>query len=125
MNVHRLLSALLPLAFAAAAHAGSTGAGPAGSAGPGVGSIVTPGSHALLDTPAKDDNNDRILPGNGGVVVLQGEELARAAAALRTFERASVQNDVIKAPTVLADGTPAMIALNTRSGRLSVTRQER
>ncbi|MGH8480891.1 MAG: hypothetical protein ACRES8_00340 [Nevskiaceae bacterium] len=124
MTCIRLLAASLSLAAAGLAHAGSSGAGPAASAGPAVGSVVTPGSHALLNTLVKDDNNDRILPGNGGVVVLQGEQLARTAEALRGFAEATVQNEVIKAPTVLADGTPAVIALNTRTGRLSVTRQE-
>jgi len=124
MKAIRYAAALLALAAAGAAHAGKTGAGPAGSAGPGVGAIVTPGSNVLLGTPAKDDNNDRILAGNGGVVMLEGEPLARAAAALRDFDGAAVYNHVIKAPTVLADGTPAVIALNTRSGELRVTRQE-
>src|SRR5688572_7083095 len=99
-------------------HAGSTGAGPAGSAGPGVGSIVTPGSHALLNTPVRDENSDRILPGNGGMVVLVGDQLAQTAEKLRGFADAVVSGNLIKAPTVLADGTPAVIALNTRTGRL-------
>ena len=107
------------------AHAGSTGAGPAASAAPGVGSIVTPGSHALLNAPTKDENGDRIRPGNGGVVVLAGEQLAQAAEKLRGFAGAVTFGSLIKAPTVLADGSPAVIALNTRTGRLLVTRKER
>ena len=121
MKTAQVIAAMLSLAAAGAAHAGNTGAGPAGSAGPGVGAIVTPGSNVLLGTAPKDD---RILPGNGGVVVLEGEQIARTATALRGFDGATVYNHVIKAPTVLADGTPAVIALNTRSGELRVTRQE-
>ncbi len=124
MNALRLL-AVIPLLAAGLAHAGKTGAGPAASGAPAVGSVVTPGSHALLNTPPKDDRVDRILPGNGGVVVLQGEQLERAAAALRGFDGATVQGSMIRANTVLADGTPAVIALHTGTGRLSVTRQER
>jgi hypothetical protein len=118
MKSIRLLAAVLPLVAAEAVHAGSTGAGPAGSATPAVGSIVVPGSHALLDTAARDDSRDRVLPGNG-------DQIASTAAALRGFNGATVQGDLLRAPTVLADGTPAVIALNTRTGRLSVTRQER
>lgn len=125
MKSIRLLAAVLPLVAAGAVHAGSTGAGPAGSAAPAVGSIVVPGSSTLLGTAAKDDNSDRVLPGNGGVVVLTGDQIAKTAAALRGFNGATVQGDLLRAPTVLADGTPAVIALNTRTGRLSVTRQER
>ena len=125
MKPIRLLVAVLPLVAAHAAHAGSTGAGPAGSAGPAIGSIVVPGSTSLLNTPARDDNSDRVLPGNGGVVVLSGDQLARVAAQLRGFANATIQGDLVRAPTVLADGTPATIALNTRTGRLSVTRLER
>lgn len=123
MNALRPL-AVIALLAAAPAHAGKTGAGPAASGAPAIGSIVTPGSHALLNTPSKDDRLDRITPGSGGVIVLEGEQLARAAAALRAFDGASVQGDLIRAPTVMADGTPAVIALHTGTGRLSVTRQE-
>jgi hypothetical protein len=121
----KLFLATLLLVTAGSAQAGKTGAGPAGSAAPGVGSIVTPGSHALLDTTVKDENGDLILPGNGGVVVLTGDQLTQTAAKLRGFEGAIVAGNVIKAPTVLADGTPAVIALNTRNGRLTLTRKER
>jgi hypothetical protein len=121
----RTTFATLLLLGASTAQAGSTGAGPAASAGPGVGSIVTPGSAALLNVPAKDENGDRILPGNGGVVVLAGDQLAMTAERLRGFAGAVVAGNVIKVPTVLADGTPAVIALNTRTGRLLVTRKER
>lgn len=113
------------LLAAGSARAGSEGAGPAGSAAPGVGSIVTPGAHALLRAPVKDENGDRVLPGNSGVVVLAGDQLAQAAEKLRSFEGAVVAGNVIRAPTVLADGTPAVIALNTRTGRLLLTRKER
>jgi hypothetical protein len=109
----------------AVAQAGDSGAGPAASAGPGVGSIVTPGSHALLNTPFRDENSDRVLPGNSGAIVLAGDQLAQAAEKLRAFAGAVVSGNQIKAPTVLADGTPAVIALNTRTGRLAVTRKER
>lgn len=119
-----LIIATLLLATGAA-RAGDTGAGPAGSATPGVGSIVTPGSHALLGTAPKDEKGDRVLPGNGGAIVLAGDQLALTAEKLRGFAGAVVAGNVIKAPTVLADGTPAMVALNTRTGRLSVTRKER
>lgn len=124
MKSIRLLAAVLPLVAAEAVHAGSAGAGPAGSAAPAIGSIIVPGSHALLDTPARSEARDRVLPGNGGAVVLAGDQLAATAAKLRGFAGATVQGDVLRAPTVLADGTPAVIALNTRTGRLSVTRQE-
>jgi hypothetical protein len=119
----RILAAL-PLLAAAAAHAGSSGAGPAASAGPGIGAIVMPGSHAVLGTPAKDDYTDRIVPGNGAMVKLAGEQLQRAATALRGFNGAMEEGSIIRAPTVLSDGTAAVIALDTRTGRLSITRQE-
>lgn len=121
----RTIFATLLLLGAGTAHAGSTGAGPAASAGPGVGSIVTPGSHSLLNTPVKDENGDRVLPGNAGMVVLSGDQIAATAEKLRAFAGAVVAGNVIKAPTVLGDGTPAVIALNTRTGRMLVTRKER
>lgn len=111
------------LCLAGAAHAGDQGAGPAATAGPGVGSIVTPGSHAILGTQPKDERNQRVLPGNAGAVTLAGDQLAQAAEKLRAFEGASVSGVVVKAPTVLADGTLAVIALNTQTGRLTVTRK--
>jgi hypothetical protein len=107
------------------AHAGNTGAGPAASTAPGVGAIVTPGSHTLLNTSRRDENSDLITPGNGGMVVLSGEQLAQTAEKLRGFTDAVVSGSLIRAPTVLADGTPAVIALNTRTGRLTVVRKER
>jgi hypothetical protein len=119
MTSLRWFAVLLSCALAGAAQAGST------AVGPGVGSIVTPGSHVLLGTQPRDENADRIAPGNGATLVLQGEQLTRTAEALRAFSGAHVQGDMIRAPTVMADGTPAVIALNTRTGRLSVTRQER
>jgi hypothetical protein len=125
MKTHRLIALLFATAAASVAHAGSTGAGPAASAAPAVGSIITPGSHVLLDTPARDDVSDRITPGNGGELVLSGEQLARTEAALRGFDGATVENNLLRAPTVLADGTAAVIALNLKTGKLSVTRQER
>jgi hypothetical protein len=125
MTPIRLLAASFSLAAAGVAHAGDSGAGPAGSAGTGVGSIITPGSHALLGTQPKDDQSDRVTPGNGGALVLQGEQLTRTAEALRGFAGAQAEGDMVRAPTVLADGTPAMIALNTRTGLLSVSRLER
>jgi len=124
MNLARVVMPLLCLAFAGAAHAGDSGAGPAGSAGPGVGSIVTPGSHSILDTPWRDDKRKRILPGNGGAVRVAADQVAHAADVLRGFDGASVTSDVVRAPTVLADGTPAVIALDTKTGQLTVTRQE-
>lgn len=125
MKTSRLIAALLAAAAAGAVHAGNTGAGPAASAAPAVGSIITPGSSELLGTAAKDDIGDRITPGNGGVLVLSGEQLVSTAAALRGFDGATVDSNVITAPTVLADGTPAVIALNLKTGKLNVTRQER
>lgn len=123
--MHRILSAILMCCAAGAANAGNAGAGPAGSSGPGIGSIVTPGSNALLGTAIKDENGDRVAPGNGAALVLQGDQLARTAEALRALAGATVVGDVIAAPTVLADGTPASIALNMRNGRLTVTRHEK
>jgi hypothetical protein len=123
MNRH--LAGVLLLTVAGAAQAGSVGAGPAASSGPGVGSIVTPGSNALLNTQARDENGDRVAPGNGAAIVLVGEELAQTTLALKAFPGAIASGSVIKAPTVLADGTPAVIALNTRTGKLLVTRKER
>ena len=123
--MNRILSTALLCLAASAASAGDSGAGPAGSSGPGVGSIIVPGSHALLGTASKDENSDRITPGNGATLVLEGEQLARTATALRAFGGATERGDVIHAPTVLADGTPAVIALDTRTGRLAVTRHER
>lgn len=119
------ITAALFIGIAGAAQAGSTGAGPAASAAPAVGSTITPGSQELLGTTARDEKHDRVLPGNGGEVQLTPEEATRIGATLKSFEGARVENNVIRAPTVMADGTPAMIALDTRTGRLSVTRQER
>ena len=116
---------VLCLALAGAAHAGSTGAGPAGSAASASGSIVTPGSPTILNGPSKDERNERILPGSGGRVRLSGEQLAQAAEVLRRFEGASVSGALIRAPTVLADGTVAVIALNTETGELRVTRRQK
>ena len=116
--------ALFCLSLTATAHAGSVGAGPAGSAGSAVGSIVTPGSHAAFDTPASDERRRRVLPGNGGRLVLSGDQLKQTAELLRRFTGAEVVGLIVRAPTVLADGTPAMIALNTRTGELTVIRRE-
>ena len=123
--VFSIALATVLLLAAGSVHAGSEGAGPAASAGPGVGSILTPGSHALLRAPVRDENGDRVLPGNAGTIVLQGDQLAQTAEKLRGFADAIVAGNVIKAPIVMADGTPAVIALNTRTGRLLVTRKER
>jgi hypothetical protein len=125
MKTLRLIAAVLASAAAGAAHAGSTGAGPAASAAPAVGSTLTPGSHTLLNTAPKDDAGERLTPGNGGVLVLSGEQLARTAQTLRGFDGATAEGGLIQAPTVLADGTPATIALDLRTGKLSVSRQER
>ena len=122
--MNRIVATLVLLTASAAAHAGSTGAGPAASGSPAVGAVVTPGSAAMLGTPAKDDYSDRILPGNGGVVTLDPAQVAAIATALRGFTGAMAEGSIIRAPTLLADGTPAVIALDTRSGRLMVTRQE-
>ena len=119
-----LTSVCLGISLMGAAHAGSVGAGPAGSAASAVGSIVTPGSHTMLDTAATDERRRHVLPGNGGHLVLTGDQLTRTAEALRAFSGSSTSGAVVKAPTVLADGTPAVIALNTRTGVLTVTRQE-
>lgn len=125
MNRTPIVFATLLMLGTGAAQAGSAGAGPAASAGPGVGSILTPGSHALLNTPAKDENGDRVLPGNGSVLVLTSDQVALTAEKLRAFAGVVVAGNVIKAPTVLADGTPAVIALNLRTGRLLITRKEK
>jgi hypothetical protein len=125
MKTIKISAALLAALLAGAAQAGDSGAGPAASGGPGVGSIITPGSHELLNTTARDARGKRIEPGNGGSVVLSGEQLVAAIDRLRAFEGAKVTGAVINAPTVLADGTPAVITLNTESGRLVVTRRER
>jgi hypothetical protein len=117
-------TAVFCLVLAGGVEAGDRGAGPAASSGPGVGSIVTPGSHAMYDTPSKDDRGKRILPGNGGSLVLTGDQLAQTAERLRAFEGASVAGSIIKAPTVLADGTPATITLNTLTGRLIIARRD-
>lgn len=125
MKTYTICASLLAALLAGAAQAGKTGAGPAASAGPGVGSIVTPGSHELLDTEARDERGKRVLPGNGGSVVLAGDQLVATIDRLRAFEGAKVSGAMISAPTVLADGTPGVIALNTQSGELRVTRRER
>ena len=122
------LPAILPilcLALAGTAHAGSTGAGPMGSAASASGSIVTPGSPTILNGPSKDERNERILPGSGGSVRLSSEQVAQTAELLRRFEGATVSGTLIKAPTVLADGTVAVIALNTETGELLVTRRQK
>ena len=124
-TLHALAPVLaLALVVTGSAHAGTTGAGPGGSAASASGSIVTPGSSDILDAPWKDDRGERILPGSAGSVVLTGDQLERTAAQLRTFEGATVVGVMIRAPTVLADGTPAVIALNTETGRLQVTRRQ-
>lgn len=123
MKLTNAAISLFVLALCGAAQAGDRGAGPAAAAGPGVGSIITPGSHSLLSTPWKDDRNRRVLPGNGGLIQLTGDQIAQTATALRAFEGAAVEGAMIRAQTVLADGTPAVIALNTQTGRLTVTRR--
>ena len=120
----RAFATLLCLTLAGAAYAGNKGAGPAGSAASAVGSIVTPGSNAALDTAAKDDRRRRVTPGNGGHLVLSGDQLNTTAEMLRGFAGAEIVGTVIRAPTVLADGTSAVISLNTRTGVLLVVRQE-
>jgi hypothetical protein len=125
MKTIKISAALLAALLAGAAQAGDSGAGPAASGGPGVGSIITPGSHELLNTKAKDERGKRVLPGNGGSVVLSGEQLVATIDRLRAFEGAKVTGAVIRAPAVLADGTSASIALNTQTGELVVTRIER
>lgn len=117
-------SAVVLLLAAGAAQAGKTGAGPAASAGPGVGSVVTPGSHELLNTRARDERGRRVLPGNSGSVVLSGDQLVQAIDRLRAFDGAKVNGSQIRAPSVMADGTPASISLDTQTGVLTVTRQE-
>jgi hypothetical protein len=119
----RAVVALLCLALAGTAHAGNAGAGPAGSAASAVGSIVTPGSNTALDTAAKDDHRRRVVAGNGGHIVLTGDQLTTTAEMLRGFAGAELVGSIIRAPTVLADGTPAVIALNTRTGELTVIRR--
>lgn len=120
-----LSAAILAAFLAGNAKAGDSAAGPAAAGGPGVGSIVTPGSHELLNTEPRDGRGKRILPGNGGSVVLGGEQLVATIDRLRAFEGAKVEGAVIRAPAVLADGTPAVVSLNTQSGELTVTRQGR
>jgi hypothetical protein len=122
---HVRLIAISFLLAAGAVHAGSTGAGPAASAAPAVGSIITPGSNELLNTARQDDTGARLTPGNGGAVVLSGEALTRTAGVLRGFDGATEDGDAIRAPTVLADGTSAVVALDLKTGKLSVTRQGR
>lgn len=119
MKTHTISAALLTALLAGAAHAGDS------AVAPGVGATVTPGSHELLDTEARDARGKRVLPGNSGSVVLSGDQLVAAIDRLRAFEGAKVLGALISAPTVLADGTAAVIALNTQSGELRVTRQER
>jgi len=123
--IARALVSTLCLALASAAHAGKSGAGPAGSAASAVGSIVTPGSHEQLGTVAKDDRQRRVAPGNGARIVLSGDQLKQTLELLRRFEGASQEGVTVKAPTVLADGTPATIAINSRTGELTVVRRER
>jgi hypothetical protein len=125
MKLSHSIFPILGLALAGAAHAGSTGAGPIGSAASASGSIVTPGSPTMLNGPSKDERNERIVPGSGGSVRLSAEQVAQTAEVLRRFEGASVSGAVIKAPTVLADGTVAVIALNTETGELLVTRRQK
>ncbi|MGQ0587455.1 MAG: hypothetical protein ACT4PK_09680 [Gammaproteobacteria bacterium] len=120
MNLMRSLVPLLALLAAGTAQAGGTGAG----AGSAIGSVINPGSHATLGAPSKDERQKRVLPGNGGSVSLAGDQLAKVAEQLRAFNGATVLGSTISAPTVLADGTAAVIALDTRTGRLTVTRRE-
>jgi len=124
MIVRAMLS-MLCLALAAVAHAGNTGAGTTGTAASAVGSIIIFGSNAQLGTVAKDDRQRRVAPGNGASVVLSGDQLKQTLQLLRGFEGATQEGATVKAPTVLADGTPAVIALNSRTGLLTIVRQER
>ncbi len=119
----RAIVSLFCLSLAGSAHGGNVGAGPAGSAASAVGSIVTPGSHTVLDTPAMDNRRARVLPGDGGSLMLSGEQLTQTAALLRAFAGAELVGSIIRAPTVLADGTGAIIALNTKTGELTVIRR--
>lgn len=123
MKTIKISAALLAALLAGAAQAGDSAAGPAAGASSGVGSIITPGSHELLNTKARDVRGKRVRPGDGGSVVLSGEQLVAAIDRLRAFEGAKVAGSMISAPTVLADGTPAVISLNTQSGELLVTRR--
>jgi hypothetical protein len=86
MTSLRWFAVLLSCALAGAAQAGST------AVGPGIGSIVTPGSHVLLGTQPRDENADRIAPGNGATLVLQGEQLTRTAEALRGIHSPAVRH---------------------------------
>ena len=123
--IARALVSTLCLALAGAAHAGSTGAPTTGSAASAVGAIVTPGSNEQLGTVANDDRRRRVAPGNGGRIVLSGDQLKQTVELLRKFEGASQEGIIVKAPTVLADGTPATIAINSRTGELTIVRRER
>ena len=123
--IARAIVSTLCLALAGVAHAGKGGAGPAGSAAPAVGSIITPGSNEQLGTVPKDDRSRRVAPGNGGRIVLSGDQLKQALELLRRFEGSTQEGAVVKAPTVLADGTPATIAINSRTGELTIVRRER
>ena len=123
--IARALVSTLCLVLASAAHAGNTGAGTTGTAASAVGSIVTPGSNEQLGTLPRDDRSRRVVPGNGGRIVLSGDQLKQTLELLRKFEGASQEGLTVKAPTVLADGTPATIAINSRTGELTDVRRER
>lgn len=114
---------VLAMAVCGIANAGNAGAGPAATAGPAVGATITPGSHTILDAPTRDLSGNRVLPGNAGSVKLSPEQLVVTEAILKGFEGAVIEATLIRVHTVLADGTPAMIALNTKTGVLNVSRR--
>lgn len=124
MTRTQAIAALVSLAFAGLAHAGNQGAGPAATGSPAVGSVVTPGSALMLQTPTKDSSGHDVLPGDGGMVTLSPQQVESMAKILLSFDGAAQEGDVIRAPTTMADETPAQIALNKKTGTLLLTRRK-
>lgn len=120
-------STLLPLfllAFSGAVSAGKGGAGPAATASPAVGSIITPGSSSILDTPSKDAAGRTAVPGTVGTVQLDATQLAQAAGFMRAAEGVVIEGSRLTLPTTLEDGGAATITLNTDTGELTVRRDK-
>lgn len=113
---------VLLMAFAGAAGAGSTSAGPAAGAAI-VGSTVVPATETILKLPKRDRDGSRLAPSSAGAVTLQGEQLTTVRNKLTAAEGMTMDGAVIRVPTTLGDGSTATIVLDTQSGELLVVRQ--
>lgn len=124
MKISKLILPVALVAVAGAAHAGKTGAGPAANASTGVGSVVVPDSSSVLNTLDSDEAGNALVPGNSGIVLLAGDQLAQASATLGAAPDAVLDGAFIRVPTILGDGGAATIVLNTQTGELIILRKE-